>query len=439
MTLRFEYLVYSIIVYCYIQYFLQRITNLQIVSQLDDILIIVFLIVLIISKLNKGNLTLKTTHFDLFIIFFSILFLISGYVNGVPILNFLLSFKTYYIYVILFYCLVNLKPDVSFLKRVKKLIVYCFVLQLPIILGELLYSLVVYGVFADDTTQGTFMGANSLSYSAFMPLLYVTYKLLVQKDRKYLKYFLILLLVLLIPMGEYAIAMYFIVVLPIFLKDSLKSKKKLFLSISLSFLFVLTFLIFIGIKGGFSQQKNFDTLNPVYQYKNLTKRQSNVYSGAQRNLYYPLTFIHLHKHCSNPLIGFGPGMYASYAAFRLMPRPNDLVYNIFGQIEKGMDPEVDSQFIPIWGEFGYIGIILFVLFLLYSIFFFFKKYLIYKSRGYSELEVLAFISSVGSLYLLFGFYTNHFWEAQTIFMSIILFWALFYQEESIIKRHIASV
>jgi O-antigen ligase len=188
-------------------------------------------------------------------------------------------------------------------------------------------------------------------------------------------------------------------------------------------------VVIIGIAGssGHTAQKSLTKiLNPIWWINNLTVQQNTVSSGAQRNLYFPLTYQHLQKYAANPMIGMGPGMYASQVVDKFPTRLSALIMDVFDQTKYGMDAGVDSEIIPIWGEFGYLGILLFALFLMYSCFHFrnvYKRILEPEDKGF------ALTASVGSIFLLIGFYSNKLWETQPVFMTLVIFWALAVQAE----------
>jgi len=305
--------------------------------------------------------------------------------------------------------------------------------QLPIVLTQLSISIIRRGTFHDDDCTGTFSGANTLGYSIFIPLIYETYKYIIygKKDSKYLlgAY----LVIFWVSKGDYAIVFYFFVIGSILLAKICQSKKTFKKSIVL---IPIISMVIVGLSvSGFEIQKGrrfTDIINPFWWVRVITKDQFNTYGGSPRNLYFALTYVHLNENAISPIIGMGPGNYASYVAFRYMTEKSNKVYNAFGQIEKDHgDPYVDSQIIPIWGETGYLGIILFVAFLL-------QYYIAFKKQSNLSLDIkesiLAKTCSIGSLYLLIGFYVNHFWEEQTIMITYFNYLYLNYsQNKNMIK------
>ncbi len=422
---------------CYFQYtfnasgFLNVPMLNAIIPQFDDILIFLFFISTVIERIQSNNMNIIKNHFNLFVAAFLLLFFINGAINSVPVPIQLHSLKTYFIYILFFYCIIHLPYDEQKLNKLIRIIVICFCVQLPLLIMQ--YGLgLLDGTMNDDTGTGTFPGSNSLSYSVFFPLLFATYSYLVQGRKEYNYFFWLLLSVLILPMGEFAIASYFSFMAAFFVFNLFKSKKMLLrISIIIIPLIAGTFLFsFFKSSHSYSPNSIFKTINPVDLYVKIVQRQNDIHSGAQRNLYFPLTYVHLQKYSISPWIGFGPGMYASYTAFRFKPESNNLVEDAFHQTKYGMDAGVDSQIIPILGEFGFSGIILFLLFLIYNIFFFYKEY---KKANGSLCKALAFVALCSALFLLIGFYVNHIWEGQPIFGTIMIFWGLFYLQKNHIK------
>jgi hypothetical protein len=309
-----------------------------------------------------------------------------------------------------------------------------FGIQLPWLIFEIIQAF-INGTFGSDSAQG-FFGHNCVSYAAFFPLFFVSHQYFIEGGKKYKTIFWLLLFVLVLPMGEYAIVAYFFI-LPLFIIINLfKNKRVFFRFITISLLFIIFIGSYALISKRYSSRTNtvINAFNPTIQYIRLTKHQNTVSGGSHRNLYFALTQSNLRRYAFHEAIGFGPGMYASYVAYRFMPPTNYLIYNAFNQMELfGLDPSVDSQIIPIWGEMGYIGITIFILFLIIvSIFFWFR----YKKAETSETRGYALTSSVGTIFLLIGFYVNHLWEIHTVFMTLLIFWYISLEQskdEKIIK------
>lgn len=422
MRIRIFHIVCAVIITCSIQYGLHNIAGVQVITQIDDILIIFLAGMVLVRKIEIGSFTLKKSPLDLFVIAFSILFFASGLLNRVPLINFLLSWKSYWIYVIFYYCLINSGLTIDEHKKLIKLLIFIFVLQLPIILVEFMVSFLTTGGFHDDFAHGTIGGANRISYSVFAPLIYVSYMVLAERKRSYLPYLFILFLVLVIPMGEFAIASYAAITCFFFLKWMRLSIRNTVNNLCLIIPVIIFLSGFSLLKSSFSKHSKFASLNPIEWYYNLTVKQNDVYSGAQRNLYFLLTYNHVNENSAHPLVGMGPGMYASYVAYQLMPETNLLVYDAFGQMEKGMDPGVDSQIIPIWGEFGYGGLLIFGVFLVSMAFYFYSSMRKFEDPG---MQAVTHVSFACALFLLLGFYVNHLWEIQPVMMTVFFFWACF--------------
>jgi O-antigen ligase len=100
-----------------------------------------------------------------------------------------------------------------------------------------------------------------------------------------------------------------------------------------------------------------------------------------------------------------------------------------------MDPDVDSQIIPIWGEFGYAGVIVFLGFIIFCFFYF---YIEYRHARDMQLKAFSFVSMTGTVFLLFGFYVAHVWETQTVFGTLMMFYGLFYLRRKEIRAQVSS-
>ena len=144
----------------------------------------------------------------------------------------------------------------------------------------------------------------------------------------------------------------------------------------------------------------------------LTVREFEVGSGSQRFLYYPLTYsILINEGIINFLFGLGPGMYGSTAGMISQTPWTVYLGNIFGQLDRGLDPEVSSQLIPIWGEFGLFGLISF-----YWIHI--KVYIISKQSYLNSNQPLVKSISLAllslSLLMILGSFIHNYYEVQVI-------------------------
>ena len=289
MRIRIFHIVCAVIITCSIQYGLHNIAGVQVITQIDDILIIFLAGIVLVRKIEIGSLTLKKSPLDLFVISFSILFFASGLLNRVPLINFLLSWKSYWIYVIFYYCLINSGLTIDEHKKLIKLLIFIFVLQLPIILVEFMVSFLTTGGFHDDFAHGTIGGANRISYSVFAPLIYVSYMVLAERKRSYLPYLFILFLVLVIPMGEFAIASYAAITCFFFLKWMRLSIRNTVNNLCL----IIPVIIFVS---GFSLLKSsfqsIPNLHPesIEWYYNLTSSRT-TFTAALREIF--ISFLHI--------------------------------------------------------------------------------------------------------------------------------------------------
>ncbi len=186
------------------------------------------------------------------------------------------------------------------------------------------------------------------------------------------------------------------------------------LALLIVFYFIITQQTFISS----DTRKVYDYYNPTMLIQRFTQTENDVASGSARNLWYPVTARLLESKAYSPLTGFGLGMYASNTAMLLMPSTNLLIYNYFNQEQMGLDAAVDSQIIPIWGEMGYIGLIL-----VYALFFviLFRMIQIYRRSKEAYLKALSSTAIAYTIFFMIGFYVHHLLESQTTSVLLFLF------------------
>jgi len=230
-----------------------------------------------------------------------------------------------------------------------------------------------------------------------------------------------LLLVLVLPRGDFGI-MSFAVIAVYLVMNRLRSKRVLVRAVAAGIvgLLLVSTTATSGRKITARNLSGLLTFSAVTTY--LTVDQFDVHSGASRALFYPLTFVNLHEYAKTPLLGFGPGMYGSYIANRLMPESNKLIYDVFNQSKLGYDSDTDSQIIPLWGELGYVGIGLTLLLLATAALHFSR---LERSATLGLLSPsFAATARIATIYTLCGLYFNHFLEIQPIHCTLAVFWAL---------------
>ena len=371
----------------------------------DDILIFIFIFLVFIYRLTVGKI--RTSPFDKYIFVFFLICIISMFLNKSQILPSLWGIKNYFQYILFFYCIINIELKKETIKKILDTITIVFILQIFIIIYQI-YSSRELNV---DSIYGTFPGANTLSYVTLYPI----FLLIGKNDFKFKNIidrfmFLYLLFLLIIGQGRLGILLFLLILLYIYRKQILVQFE------TKGFKFIIIFLIFfVGIVVYFYfTQKDLNRLlrhfDIFYQF---TKAEFDVSSGSQRYLYYPLTWKILKDNgVLNLLFGLGPGMYGSFAGFKFMTPYTRYLSNVFGQIDRGFDPYVSSQVIPIWGETGFLGLIFYFL-LLYKIFKF--AFISYKSYNNEPLiKSLSCALIAGSFLMIIGSFFQQVFETQVL-------------------------
>lgn len=383
----------------------------------DEIYLLTLVTFMLISILIKNeDYTIRRTNLDVILFLIFLIYLISAFLNQTPLINILHSFKDYF-FPFLFYYTILYSNRLN-KKSVNKLLYYIFVIfciQFIIQVFQILYT-ISFGSFNDDTARGGFSSANNLSYTYFFLLLHSAFMIYLYKDKIYIKRFFVFISGMLASFGLYAIVAFPLIFTIYNFKTFLRTQhlKKIFL---LSLVFLLLFATFERLNPQRHNSSNpFWIFSPTYYVNYFIYSEFSIYGGSNRMLWFPVTLSRLETYAFHPFIGMGPGVYASFAGFRTMAPPTASIYNIFGQIENGFDPYVDSQLIPLIGELGYFGL---ALFLLLFILLMAKNYEIYKKGRTRLTKALGITASASSLYMIIGMYINHFIETQTIMIAFI--------------------
>jgi hypothetical protein len=374
----------------------------------DDILLLIFIIVVIIKVLVNGKF--KTTQFDKYIFLFLVISIISMILNHSPVLPSLYGIKNYLQYAIMFLCIINIELKEETIRKILNSIFLVFILQIPFVVYQIRKVLSINGTINVDDIFGTFPGANNLSYATLFPIFLLIGKI----DFRFKKItdivvFLILLFLLVIGQGRLGIFLFLLVLIYIYKKQILlKFSTKGFKLMLIFLLFVVGIIIYFYVnnKSINDMLRNFDIL---YQF---SKAEFDVYSGSQRYLYYPLTWRILKDNgVLNLLFGLGPVMYGSYAGFKFMTPYTKYLSNVFGQLDKGFDPYVSSQIIPIWGEVGFLGLIVYFI-ILYKIF----KFARFCFKNYDDplIKSLSCGLIAGSFLMIIGSFFQQVFETQVL-------------------------
>lgn len=389
---------------------------------LDDLILLFACFAIFSGRLLSRLPRLKARNkvIDMFVCLIVMIFILSKIANESPLINLLLAAK-YCFFGFLIYYLVLSIPNIDANKIVNTYLAVIFI-QLPVIIGQIAWN-AIYGEISADSVTGTFLWANLLSYGMFFPLFYVGYMYLNGKKKEKWR-FLSFAIIMISGFGFYAILMFPLLFYFFNIGNIRYNPRVIFRTILIMAVFLGLYSITIDKvmpESAIQRHGKYFLFSPRYLYEKLTVSEYNVYSGSARMLWFDVTSSKLDQYAFSPLIGMGPGMYASLAAYVLMPYTNVSIYNYFLQLQKGMDAAVDSQIIPLWGEVGYIGLSLFVLFFLYCTV---RYYRLSKRLHRLQDKALAITVSAGSIYLLIGFYINHLLEVPQIVLPLFLFMGL---------------
>ncbi len=410
-----KYLIYVIIFLTLNQYGIYFLHKNRMLNLIDDALVI-FLLLFIVYLAIKKTIAINPSKYDIFFFCFFAVSVISSILNKVPLLNFLLGMKGYFLYIFLFYVVYWINFNKQEISDIIGFIIKIFYLQLLICVFQLVFS-ILNKTLGPDSLKGAFSGANFLGYTVFLPLYFCLYDYCFNHNKKQVFNVIVLSCIMIISSARFGLLLFPILFLSLNLG---KLSKKTLIKIGFGFLILLGFIMLIGptfVGGGRSIFSFFNPDTLIYQF---TIAENNVSGGSGRNLWYSLTKKNLEEQAKNPYIGFGVGEYASFAAFTLMPPTNYLIYNYFNQSSIGVDLNVDSQIIPIWGELGHIGIALAYL-MLFAIAI--RMFYLRKSDDMQQ-NALSHSTHAYTWFFIVGYYFNHMLEAQTTALLFFLFLAV---------------
>ena len=426
-TIKENFMIFTInfvIIYTFIQYLLKdsMILGNKYISLIDDFIILgLFIITLLEIAINKKLIKCKYNKVFLLL---TVIICVSGVLNRISFKVFILGIKGYLLYILFFYVIMLFVENKRQIKMIINALIFCSIIQILFTVPQFL-SGVLNSVSNDDMVYGTFgkSGANIMSYSLFFIFFYLTTYLLLMPNKRIIIYSIITGFNFILGFGMTAIGM-FPFIFTFINRKIFKYKntfKRLVIAICIFILIFGMFRIVNNPDNRNQRQGIYSVFNYKFLYKHFTQSEMNVYSGSARNLWYPITYDRLNEYAVSPSIGMGPGMYASFTAFNLMPLTNLSIYNIFHQTELGLDPGVDSQIIPIWGELGNIGLLVF--FSIFVMIYLNLKNIINKCSTI-DTKILALTGLAGTIFMFFGFYIGHFWEIQTICLTFFTFLAL---------------
>jgi len=305
---------------------------------------------------------------------------------------------------LLFYCILNTDLSRRDMERVVWTMIVCFLVQVPVIVGQAVAMVQSGGGLGPDSLRGTFAGANNLSYAALFPLFtflgWREFRVTTWGDRLVLCG---LMAVLIAGQGRLAICLFVIVMLYMGIRRLSSGRIPLkFIGPPLVFASLLV-LYFLLTNARFVREYNL--------WRHFTESEFEVSGGSARYLYYPLTLQVLAAgEAKRLLFGLGPGMYGSFAGFMCMTPMTEYLANVFHQKELGVDPYVSSQIIPIWGEVGFVGLAVYFI-LLFKI----HRYAVSRWLGTRDRLVKGLAAGLiaGSLLMIIGSFFNPVFEVQT--------------------------
>jgi hypothetical protein len=371
----------------------------------DELFILIFFISILLDKFRSQRLLFARSPLDGAILAFFLTCILSFFLNLPPLRVGLEGIRNYFFYALVFFCIMNCRMNKETLESTIHVIIGCFLLQIPVLGYQILQAFINHEPISPDLFQGTFPGANNLSYATLFPIfLFLGLNDFKIKGARNILILLGLLVVLILGQGRLSILLFPIIIIGLFHKN--------IFTFRLSKTFLILILIFtVGIVSYFSLTSK-KLMNDYNLWDIFTRAEFNVHSGSARYLYYPLTWNLLDKSGTSTLLfGFGPGMYGSLASFKYSTPLSNLLSNAFGQRDCGLDPYVSSEIIPIWGELGFVGLLVF-LFLLWRFFTF--AHSCYKLYSQPLIRSLACGLFASSSLMIIGSFFNPVYEVQVL-------------------------
>lgn len=372
----------------------------------DEILVFVFAGVIFLRKMTIGE-NFKKSPFDKYIVAFFFICVFSMVLNGSPILPGIMGIRNYLQYVLLFYCILNARITENTMKKVTNTIILVFLFQIPILIFQIFYALESGKKIGVDTIYGTLPGANNLSYASLFPIFLLLGKTDMKLDSLEKKsVFFLLLGILVVGQGRLAIILFPVILFWLY-KKRLRSTSRAVEKV-LSTVFVLLVLI----SSYFLVTKK--SLHVMTRHYAGILDKSYLYPGTiwWKIAYYPITHNFLKEAgIIQQIVGFGPGMYGSFAGDKSQTPYTVVLSNILRQKERGVGPYVGSQIITIWGETGFAGLLVYLL-LLREVFRYASRIL--KNASNSTVRILATGVIVGSFLMIVGSFFQQVFEIQVL-------------------------
>jgi hypothetical protein len=315
----------------------------------DDFLLGLLAARVLADRLRAGR-SLVATRWDLPILLFLGVGLLSALVNEVPFANAVAGIRAPILFALLFYIVVNAPAlfDTRYLDWIWRV-------MLGFALAQVLTAVYQYPqrYFGADSLTGTLGpgGANDLGVF-LLPFLFYLFSLRFEAAARprWALPAIVVLLVTTVLCGSRAA--WFIVLGAVLLLWGRRLLRLRTLMVAvLVGVAVFLFLSWIMYLQGVQSMEKAVGLSGIYAALFL------IASGGGNLAYYPVVWKLVTAHAVVPLLGLGPGMVSSSAAAHLQaPLYTNVLFDYFGQTLLGLDGEVESQLVATGGEFGLVGL-----------------------------------------------------------------------------------
>lgn len=377
----------------------------------DELLSMLALLFLLVFNRSKLSNIPKILFIPIFVIIPYIAF--TAFLNDTSVINILMAYRAYFLYfpsMLLAYYYLRQRYTQQLLRWFGIMILFEFGI---IIFQAINNFLINRPIILGDAVPGTFSGANNLGYT--LGMIFLVYLILYIYRINILSrtwdVSVIILAFISIFLVEAKATLMLFVIIGVFLILSSRNIRFFILTNlhKIALLSLFSVAVFAGVYSSKGSFTNNNIVN-VFKLTETLQHEQNIHSGSNRLLWFPLTKEHLDKFAVHPLLGIGPSTHSSQAAVTLeSPIAMNYVINAFGQREIGLDGGVDSQIIPIFGEYGYLGLLLFYGMFAYILLYFWRQFKHYVSH---EIQGPALAGFALTCYFILMSYANHIWEGQ---------------------------
>jgi hypothetical protein len=315
----------------------------------DDVLFGLLAVRVLADRLRTGR-SLIATRWDVPILIFLGVGLLSALVNEVPFANAVAGIRAPLLFALLFYIVVNAPElfDTRFLDWIWRVMLGFALVQ--VLTGIYQYPLRSFGA---DSLTGTLGpgGANDLGVF-LLPFLFYLFSLrleAVTRPRWVLPAIVVLVVTTVLCGSRAAWFISLGAMLLLWGRRFLRVRTLVIAAVAgvAIYLFVSRIMY---LQGSRSMEKSIG-LSGIYAALFL------VSSGGGNFAYFPVVWRLVTSSAVVPALGLGPGMVSSSAAVHLQaPLYTNLLYDYFGQTMLGLDGEVESQLLATGSEFGLVGL-----------------------------------------------------------------------------------